>query len=108
VITIGSESDCMLPALLQRREKGVTMFKINKDVRVVLLVVLIVGVGMLSSTMAGATSSPSAASEGMLIGGSDCSDFMNGLSVGLAVGGLLGCVACAFGALGARALALFC
>jgi hypothetical protein len=46
--------------------------------------------------------------EASTVGGSNCSDFMNGAAVGLGVGALLGCVWCVGGVLVAKGIALFC
>lgn len=35
-----------------------------------------------------------ASTENVLVGGNDCSDFLNGAAVGLGVGALFGCVWC--------------
>ncbi len=46
--------------------------------------------------------------EGMVMGGSTCSDFMDGAAVGMGIGVLFGCVWCGAGAVIAKGIALFC
>ena len=61
-----------------------------------------------SATPAGASSLLDGA-ETLILGGSDCSGFMNGVAVGLGIGAALGCTLwCAGGALVAKGIALFC
>jgi hypothetical protein len=50
----------------------------------------------------------SASAETALYGGSNCSDFMNGVAVGMGIGALFGCLWCVAGAVLAKAAALFC
>jgi len=81
-----------------------------RNLRVVFLLALFcVGVSLCSSTAAlSNTHALSAAAETMVVGGNDCSDFLNGAAVGLGVGALFGCVWCAAGALVAKGASLFC
>jgi hypothetical protein len=48
------------------------------------------------------------AAEGLMVGGSTCSDFMDGVAVGMGIGVLFGCVWCGAGAVVAKGIALFC
>ena len=84
------------------------MFKRKSTVPVALVALLCIAVSLLSSAMIGGTQSLSAAAESMVVGGSDCSDFLDGFAVGMGIGALFGCVWCVAGAIGAKVIALFC
>jgi len=73
-----------------------------------LVVVLCLIVSLGSSAMAEGSHALSASSESLLIGGSDCSDFMDGFAVGMGIGALFGCVWCTAGAIIAKGIATFC
>ncbi len=60
------------------------------------------------SSMAPAGASPVIADESAILGGSTCSDFMDGAAVGMGIGVLFGCVWCGAGAVLAKAISLFC
>ena len=72
------------------------------------LALLCVAVSCLSSAIPAEAHSLTPGSESVLIGGSDCSDFMDGLAVGLGIGVFFGCVWCGAGAIIAKGVALFC
>ncbi len=72
------------------------------------LVVLCAMVSLASATMIAGPQALSAAAEGSIIGGSNCSDFMDGFAVGMGIGVLFGCAWCAVGAIGAKLISLFC
>ncbi len=84
------------------------MFKLTKIVPVALIVLLCISVSLISASPMTGTHSLSAAAEGMVTGGSECKDFMDGFAVGMGIGALFGCVWCAGVAIGAKAVALFC
>lgn len=76
-------------------------------VPMLMIVLLCTTVSLLSATATG-SHSLQAAAESMVIGGSDCSSFMDGFAVGMAIGAFFGCVFCAAGAVGAKLIGLFC
>jgi hypothetical protein len=49
-----------------------------------------------------------AAAENVMLGGTSCSDLMDGIVVGMGVGMLFGCLWCGAGAIAAKAIGLFC
>jgi hypothetical protein len=71
------------------------------------MVLLCATVSLLSAAGNG-SHSLQAAAESMAIGGSNCSDFMDGFAVGMGIGALFGCALCAAGAIGAKLIGLFC
>ncbi len=74
-----------------------------------LIVLLLVSVSLLSSAFAAGSHPITPPAESLLIGGSSCSDFMDGFSVGMGIAALLGCgLPCAAGAVAAKAIGLFC
>jgi len=73
---------------------------------VLLIALLCITVSLFSSAMGSYALAPTA--ESLVVGGSDCSDFMDGFAVGMGVAALLGCVWCAGGAIVAKGIALFC
>jgi hypothetical protein len=75
---------------------------------VLLILFFCVTVILLSSLVAPGSHSLAASAEGTIYGGSECSDFMNGVAVGFGVGALFGCLWCLGGAVVAKAVALFC
>ncbi len=79
----------------------------RKIVPVLLVVLLCAGVSVLSASATGAHSLQEA-TESVLIGGSSCSDLMDGIVVGMGVGVIFGCVWCGIGAVAAKAIGLFC
>jgi hypothetical protein len=80
----------------------------RKHISVVLIALLCTTVSLGSATMANGTHLLSAAAENVLLGGSDCSDLMDGLAVGLGIGVVFGCIWCGAGALVAKGVGLFC
>ena len=72
------------------------------------IVVLCALVSLGSATMNSGPQALSASAEGVIVGGSNCSDFMDGFAVGMGVGAIFGCVWCAAGAVGAKLIGLFC
>jgi hypothetical protein len=80
----------------------------RKHISVVLIALLCTTVSLGSATMANGTNLLSAAAENVLLGGSDCSDLMDGLAVGLGIGVVFGCIWCGAGALVAKGVGLFC
>jgi hypothetical protein len=58
-------------------------------------VLLCITVTAMSSTITAGTHSLSVAAESMVVGGGNCSDFLNGFAVGMGVASLLGCAWCA-------------
>lgn len=72
------------------------------------LALLCVLFSCLSSAIPAEAHALAAGAESLLIGGSDCSDFMDGAAIGLGVGVLFGCVWCGAGAIIAKGVALFC
>ncbi len=82
------------------------MLGVKNAAPMALIVLLCVSISLLSVT--GESHSLSAAAENMVVGGSNCSDFMDGFAVGMGIGALFGCVWCAAGAVTAKAIALFC
>ncbi len=84
------------------------MSRLTKLTPVILMVLLCISVSLISSSAMNGTHPLSAAAEGMAVGGSDCSDFMDGFAVGMGIGALFGCVWCAGVAVAAKAVALFC
>ncbi len=73
-----------------------------------LVILICAAVSLLSASVSAGTHPLTAAAEGMSIGGSDCSDLMDGLAVGMGIGMLFGCVWCGAGAIAAKAIGLFC
>lgn len=73
---------------------------------VLLIALLCLTVSLFSSTMGSHALTTTA--ESLVVGGSDCSDFMDGFAVGMGIGALFGCVWCAGGAIIAKGIALFC
>ncbi len=73
-----------------------------------LIAVLCIVIGLGSSAMASGSHALTALSESLLIGGSDCADFMDGFAIGMGIGALLGCVWCAGGAIIAKGIGIFC
>lgn len=84
------------------------MFKRKNAASVALVALICIAVSLLSSTTVAATHSLPASVESLVVGGSNCSDFMDGFAVGMGIGALFGCVWCAAGAIGAKTIALFC
>jgi hypothetical protein len=80
----------------------------RKYTTVLPIVVLCIAVSLWSATMTPGAHALSAAAESMVIGGSNCSDLLDGFAVGMGIGILFGCVWCAAGAIGAKAIGLFC
>jgi hypothetical protein len=81
------------------------------DRRYIALLSIVVLCAVISLGSATVTSGPqalSAAAEGFAVGGSNCSDLMDGFAVGMGIAAIFGCVWCAAGAIGAKAIALFC
>ena len=74
----------------------------------VLLILICIAVSIISSAIPAGASSLLAENEHRIWGGSDCSDFMNGFSVGLGFGALFGCWVCGGVALAAKGVAMFC
>ena len=73
-----------------------------------LVAMLCAAISLVSASMPAGAHPLSAAAESMFIGGSDCSDLMDGFAVGMGIGVLFGCVWCGAGAIAAKAIALFC
>jgi hypothetical protein len=80
----------------------------RKYISVVSIALLCMTVSLGSATMANGAHLLSAVTENVLIGGSSCSDLMDGLAVGLAVGVVFGCIWCGVGAVAAKGIGLFC
>jgi hypothetical protein len=72
------------------------------------IVVLCALISLGSATLIPGSQTLSAAAEGLAVGGSNCSDFMDGFAVGMGIAALFGCAWCAAGAIGAKAIGLFC
>ena len=72
------------------------------------LALLCVAVICLSCAIPAEAHSLTAGAENLLVGGSDCSDFMDGVAIGMGIGVLFGCVWCGAGAIIAKGAALFC
>jgi len=79
----------------------------RKLVPVLLIVLLCTTVSLLSAATSG-QHSLQASFESMAIGGSNCSDFMDGFAVGMGIGVLFGCVWCGAGVIAAKTIGLFC
>ena len=77
-------------------------------VPIVLITLLGIGVCLSASATGSGAYSISAAAESAIVGGSNCRDFLDGFAVGMGIGVLFGCVWCAAGAIGAKAIGLFC
>jgi hypothetical protein len=73
-----------------------------------LIAFLCLAVSLFSSTVAVGSHALNTTAENLVVGGSDCSDFMDGFAVGMAVGVLFGCVWCGAGAVIAKGIGLFC
>jgi len=82
------------------------MFQKRKTTSVLLIALLCITVSLTSSTLTAGTDSLSAAAENTTVGGSDCSDFLNGFAIGLGIGALFGCAFCPAGAVMAKAVEL--
>ncbi len=75
---------------------------------IALVALLCLGVTFCSAGVISSGHSATMSAESLAIGGSSCSDFMDGAAVGFAVGTLFGCLWCAGAAVAAKAIALFC
>lgn len=80
----------------------------RKYATVLAIVVLCLAVSSWSATMTAGPHALSSAAESMVIGGSNCSDLMDGFAVGMGIGIIFGCVWCGAGAIAAKAIGLFC
>jgi hypothetical protein len=80
----------------------------NRKLVPVLLIILLCTTVSLLSAAANGPHSLQATAESMAIGGSNCSDLMDGFAVGMGIGLLFGCVWCGAGVLAAKAIGLFC
>ena len=70
------------------------MFAKGKSKTLFTAIVLCFTVTDMSSTLPAGTYSISSVEEKCLIGGGNCSDFLNGFAIGMGVASLLGCVWC--------------
>jgi hypothetical protein len=83
--------------------------KWNEGAKPMLLIVLVcVTLSVISSAIPAVASLIPTSTETLVMGGSDCSEFMDGAAVGLGIGVLFGCVWCGAGAVVAKGIALFC
>jgi len=73
---------------------------------VILIAFLCVTVSLFSSAIG--CRPMSTATETLAVGGSSCSDFLDGFAVGMGVAAVFGCLWCAGGAVVAKGIALFC
>ncbi len=80
----------------------------RRNIALLSIVVLCAVVSLASATMIAGPQALSAAAEGSIMGGSNCSDFMDGVVVGMGIGVVFGCVWCAGIAVGAKLVGLFC
>lgn len=72
------------------------------------ILVFCLAVSLWSAALTPGAHALSASAESLVIGGSDCSDLMDGFAVGMGIGAVFGCVWCAAAAIGAKAIGLFC
>jgi hypothetical protein len=88
------------------------MSKDGKGIRGILPVLLVgsicVALSLFSSAIPAGAAPLQDGTETLILGGGDCSGFMNGAAVGLGIGALFGCLWCAGGAIAAKGIALFC
>ncbi len=73
-----------------------------------LVALLCIAIALFSSSTSAGSLALSDSAERLVVGGSDCSSFLDGFAVGMGVGALFGCAWCAAGGLAAKAFALFC
>lgn len=83
------------------------MSKQRKGSFMAVIPLLCFAVILTSSTLPAGTGTLSSTAENAIVGGSDCTDLLNGFAVGMGVAGLLGCVWCPAGAVVAKVFELF-
>jgi hypothetical protein len=76
--------------------------------RALLIGLLCLSISLYSSLAVAGTHALTASAESLVVGGSDCSEFLDGFAVGMGVGVLFGCVWCGAGAVIAKGIGLFC
>jgi hypothetical protein len=92
--------DYRIPHL--KKDEGENMF-VKKEMKAVFLIALLCfTLSMTNSTIKADTHFLSGAAESSLVGGKQCDDFFNGLSIGMGVATIMGCVLCSAGAIGAK------
>ncbi len=80
----------------------------RKYASVALIALLCMTISLGSATMANDAHLLSAAAENVMLGGTRCSDLMDGIAVGMSVGMVFGCLWCGAGIVAAKAIGLFC
>jgi hypothetical protein len=75
---------------------------------VTLIALLCMTVSLGSATLSNDAHLLSATAENAVLGGTGCSDLMDGIAVGLGVGVIFGCLWCGAGAILAKGIGLFC
>jgi hypothetical protein len=83
------------------------MFTESKKTTVLMIALLCFSVTLMSSTAAPGSYSLSAAAENMAVGSGQCSDFLNGFTLGMAVASFLGCVWCPGAAIASKVVETF-
>ena len=73
-----------------------------------LAVLLCLTVSLFSTDLVPGSHALTPSAEGAAMGGSDCSDFMNGAAVGLGIGVIFGCLWCGAAAIVAKGIGAFC
>lgn len=79
----------------------------NKKAAMLVIALLCVSVVSMSTTVTAGSYALSAAAENIAVGGSDCSDFLNGFAVGMGAAAFLGCVWCGGVAIASKAVEMF-